>query len=363
VTTKKTKKRKKKASDHLVVLFGAGATRGAFDQQVLIPPTEYDFFDIAGQLGGRGTQRLTQQVTSEVFSLYRRVSAIGLEQYFRDIETRAEIGKFAKSQNKPKDWEKRKAALVELIRRVLIYTTCDLASAPAKARISALHSKILGHVRSGDTLVTFNYDTVIEEAIAGAAFDWDPKDGYGVTCSGVTNNWTTKWRNRKKTPKKPPKSQVHLLKLHGSLNWTLYKDKTIRLKDRPYVVRANRGDPTYEDCSILPPGWKKPIDKNPYKQLWAEARLKVESCSALAIIGYSLPETDLLARAFFAEASRKRSQNRKPLRHLYLADRSDAVKNRLAELFAPALGPKGQVHRYAGIAELAGAWKKQAPKR
>jgi len=121
------------ANHHLVILFGAGATRGAFKKRVPPPPLDQDFFDIAGQLTGRGTQVLAKRVLKDVFELYRRVTRIGLEHYFRDIEARAEIGIFAKSKNKPKDWARRQRDLVELIRRVMIHTTCDMTNAPARA--------------------------------------------------------------------------------------------------------------------------------------------------------------------------------------------------------------------------------------
>ena len=106
----------------LVILFGAGATRGVLKERIPPPPVDQDFFDIASQISGRGTRRLAARVTRDVFDLYARVSGVGLEQYFREIEARAEIGKFAKSKNKPKDWARRQSDLEELIRRVLIQT-------------------------------------------------------------------------------------------------------------------------------------------------------------------------------------------------------------------------------------------------
>jgi hypothetical protein len=82
----------------MVILFGAGATRAAFEQRRPPPPLDSDFFEIAGQLSGRGTRRLALQVTKDVFDLYGRVTDIGLEQYYRDIETRLELSRFAKSK-------------------------------------------------------------------------------------------------------------------------------------------------------------------------------------------------------------------------------------------------------------------------
>lgn len=132
-----------KRKHSLVIIFGAGATRGAFQKEVAPPPVDNDFFDIAGQITGRGTPLLAKRVIKDVFDLYGRVSGVGLEQYFRDIESRAEISGFAKSRNRPKDWQKRQRDLEELIRRVLLHTTCDFSKQPATGKTSDIHSEIL----------------------------------------------------------------------------------------------------------------------------------------------------------------------------------------------------------------------------
>src|SRR5207247_1636948 len=147
------------------------------------------------------------------------------------------------------------------------------------------------------------------------------KDGYGVGAIGSTFEWSTGWRSlRKRT--KIKRSNLELLKLHGSINWTLNKNNRVRLKPRPYAVRTKRGSPVFDKCSILPPGWQKRVDRNPYRELWRRARLRLEQCSSLAIIGYSLPDTDILAQALFAEVVRLRVVRGYGLRHLYLAEPS-----------------------------------------
>lgn len=104
--------------------------------------------------------------------------------------------------------------------------------------------------------------------------------------------------------------------------------------------------------SILPPGWNKRIDLNPYSQLWRKARLVLERCKTLVIIGYSLPETDLLARALFAEVIRLRVARNQYIRQLHLADPNRSVKERFVELFVPALHAQSKVFRYRGIDEF-----------
>jgi hypothetical protein len=59
----------------------------------------------------------------DVWQLYGRTNGVGLETYYRDLETRAIIGEFAKTANQAKDWRRRQKELEELIRRVYVHTT------------------------------------------------------------------------------------------------------------------------------------------------------------------------------------------------------------------------------------------------
>lgn len=304
-------------SHPLALIFGAGATRGGLEgKEDPPPPVDTDFFDIANQLRGHGTPILARRVLKTAWDLYGRINGVSLEKYYRDIETRAMIGKFAKTANQPKDWNKRRGDLEELIRRVYIHTTCDTDKRPAEPLKSEIHRKILGCLKKGDTIITFNYDLLIEESFKTGRV-WTPVDGYGDNVQGKTHDWCRIWLNARES-QHPLESKIRLLKLHGSLNWILYKNKTIRLKPRPYVVRAKR----VEKISVLPPGWNKRIDRNPYKLFWREARLRLEKCKTLIILGYSLPETDLLAQALFAEVVRTRVARKN-----YLIDNS-TLQNR-----------------------------------
>lgn len=336
----------------IVVIFGAGASRGGLDQGSGVPPPiDRDFFDIANQLVGHGTPKLAKRVLNEVWQLYRKINGVGLETYYRDLETRAIIGEFAKTANQPKDWRRRQKELEELIRRVYVHTTVNDTRAPTvNPKVSKIHKNILGLLKPKDTIVTFNYDLVIEEAFSSAKL-WNPVDGYGIQTSGKTKGWTERWLNSKNY--QDEKSKISFLKLHGSLNWESYAAGTaIRLKPKPYLVSTRNGKTRFEKVSILAPGWNKRVDKNPYKKFWREARLQLEKCKTLIILGYSLPETDLLAQSLLAEVVRRRAARKESLKQLHLADHSDGVKERFIDLFTPALGPHGKVFKYYDIAEF-----------
>src|ERR1700746_3051994 len=122
----------------ILILFGAGATRAAYESGDPPPPLDTDFFEIALQITKRGTGFLAKKVAKNVHELYGKVIGVGLEQYFRDIETRLDLAKFAKPPNRPMDWNARKRSLEELIRRVLIQTTCEMNTGPARVKTSSL---------------------------------------------------------------------------------------------------------------------------------------------------------------------------------------------------------------------------------
>lgn len=333
-----------------MLIFGAGASRGGLEKVPGVPPpVDKDFFDIANQLVGHGTPKLAKGVLKDVWQLYRRTNGIGLETYYRDLETRAIIGEFAKTANQPKNWRRRQKELEELIRRVYVHTTVsDTHAATVKPKKSKIHRNILKKLKPKDTIITFNYDLVIEESFSSAK-SWNPVDGYGIKTSGKTKGWTRRWLHDRRYDGE--KSQLLLLKLHGSLNWESYPNG-VRLKRKPYLVSTRNGKTRFERISILAPGWNKRIDKNPYKKFWREARLQLEKCKTLIILGYSLPETDLLAQSLLAEVVRTRAARRKFIKQLHLADHDEGVKDRFIRLFTPALGPHGKVFKYYDVAEF-----------
>ena len=330
-----------------MLLLGAGATRGGLRTKPIPPPVDADFFEIAGQIKGHGTPKLAGLVLNDVWRLYGRVAGIGLENYYRDVETRESISSFAKTVNQPKNWKKRKHLLEELIRRVIIHATCELdKNGHLRPLKSEPHNRILARLTDEDTILTFNYDTLIEESF-GRDTVWTPRGGYGDGVHGITAHWCKRWFKDREIPSLQ-KSTVRLLKLHGSINWTTYKTGHVKLKDRPFVVRAG----WEEKVSILPPGWNKKINIHPYKLLWKEARLRLEQCQTLIIIGYSLPEADLLAKALFSEVVRSRGARNDYLKQLHLADPIDSVKQKFIDLFAPAMNARSKLFRYRDVNEF-----------
>lgn len=341
------------------MVFGAGATRGGFEGKLLPPPLDKDFFEIAGKISGRGTDALAKSVLKTVWDLYGRTHGISMEYYYRDIDSRAKFTNFAYPGRRPRAWGKDVRKLVELIRRVYIHTPGEYdKNGKLKGAKSDKHAKIINSLVKGDSIITFNYDLVIEESVEDAHL-WNPKYGYGVKkTTGLDGAWARGWYgHRDQVMDDILESRLQLFKLHGSINWTIHKyNKSIQLKPYPYHVERYKGAPRTESTAILAPGWMKEVDEKPYASLWREARRRLTECKTIVIVGYSLPETDFFARSLFSEVVRSRlSRKKKPfdLKQLHIADVDPSVTQRYIELFSPALGAIGRIYKYSkGISEL-----------
>jgi hypothetical protein len=65
-----------------------------------------------------------------------------------------------------------------------------------------------------DTFITFNWDTLLDRALADTG-GWSPDDGYGLSFSSALDSI---WKHRVEPSRSFP-TKWKLLKLHGSTNW------------------------------------------------------------------------------------------------------------------------------------------------
>jgi hypothetical protein len=175
-------------------------------------------------------------------------------------------------------------------------------------------------LRVGDAVISLNYDCVIDRALAThAGFRFDPdRSGYGVGVADGAAAW------KRSGPGKRPTGSILLLKLHGSLNWR-----------GPAVPLRLRKDPYQEVAQgvIAPPLTNKPVEEEPFRSIWREARRAVGRMRRLIIVGYSMPEADGLVRTLLA------TDVSPHLEDIILVDPSEVVRQKHIELFtrvAPA---------------------------
>lgn len=265
-----------------LVILGAGATRGAsFVQpdEVVPPPLDRDFFQVL-QMSAAGRTPEGRALVEHVRTVYGPALNIGLETVFNNLDAaRVFHSSFNVTAGRYLEEPKR---LIDYLRVVLpallgetIRDECDH------------HTALAGRLRVGDAVISLNYDCLIDKALSThAGFRFDPeRNGYGVEVSSGANNWRNTGRGRR------AKGSILLLKLHGSLNWRA-GGPPLRLRADPYQ--------TVEQGVVAPPLTNKPVQEEPFRDIWKGARVAVGRMRRLLIIGYSMPEGDGLVRTLLA---------------------------------------------------------------
>jgi hypothetical protein len=135
---------------------------------------------------------------------------------------------------------------------------CDLY----KALLASLLGR-LGDKPGKNTIITFNYDLLVEEALTALTL----KTSYRLSQTEQPDG-------------------VPLLKLHGSLNW-IERQGTIDAVGSYDDVRAQSEAP-----ALIPPTWKKTFPRS-MASIWGHAATALRTATRIIVIGFSLPETDL----------------------------------------------------------------------
>jgi hypothetical protein len=176
------------------------------------------------------------------------------------------------------------------------------------------HRALTSALESGDAVISFNYDCLIDEALrSDGARRWNPQDGYGFEVAEGADDWK-QWGSGPDA-----RHPIRLLKLHGSLNW-LVDGEAVQLIAAPYERESAVG-------AVVPPLGRKPVSEEPFRQAWRAARAAVRSAQRLVVIGYSLPAADYLVRALFrADIDNER------VRDVIVVDPAQHVADRFLQL-------------------------------
>lgn len=207
----------------------------------------------------------------------------------------------------------------EKLREVLI----DAESAVLAEPLPWWLQRLLGawHFSGTRTVTTFNYDLLIEEAL-GATNLWD-HENVRLTPSSIL-------RFGPKLPYVPPQglsvgSQLgdtfQLLKLHGSVDTFWISGDTSGVTINRWPSGSSWGRPVKPSAEerqqqlpdrvpfIVPPAAaKSSFYTNPVtRELWQQAGAAIRRADEVALVGYSLPMTDLVTAALLGERLRTTS--------------------------------------------------------
>lgn len=187
------------------------------------------------------------------------------------------------------DWDKVRVSALDLLTRCLIRKMRE-----AREHDEAV-KKFIHAVGPNDVIVTFNWDTLIEQHLYEAKKPFI----FGLSDTSI----------------------ISVLKLHGSLSWIqlpatpetepepaqpqrlveLDRDSRLYFLNHEYLSQLDKISSKHRPY-IIPPVWHKTPILPFIQQLWYQAHLSIgeamcEEHSKVIVIGYSLPPEDLHARA------------------------------------------------------------------
>lgn len=322
-----------------LIVLGAGASRGAsfvhdVSRYEARPPLDCDFFSELQRLGR------TPETKENVDELLRFVrmefglsSALSMEQFFSQVESTDSFHKEIKINPGRRNEQYQKAleqfycSLPILFNKSIGNKSCEY------------HERLVNCLHTNDIILSFNYDCLIDTALRNRAGKrWNPKEGYGFPVQGDVSNWCAR-RSRGKNAK----NSILLLKPHGSLNWCIDKKRQVILEEKPYDI------PSAKD-RIIPPTWFKNPRKKPYKSVWESIRREIQGCSALVVIGYSMPSTDLFSRALF-------KTDLQSIKFLVVANPNHSDRQKFIDLIKDKIGEFAPIVEFDNLKDLASSLK------
>lgn len=273
-------------SDQLVIILGAGASRSVSYASTREYPSflDRDFFDLlqrwrednqadkhAGKIG-----EVLDWVRSLPHDCWR-----SMEKAFYTLHLRALLADRL-GHTPPIESEGTVVGNFALSVETLLRAAHD-------KEVCQSHKSLLSIVTPRDTIISFNYDLVVERAIRKQLEKENRNFG----------PWIYALEDNGSSPSGP-----RLLKLHGSANWII-NDENLAVRtqswndfDNAPGYRASGGSGT--EFPIFLPFWDKRIENQPWLSLWSAAYQALSSATRIIVWGYSLPTTDIKAQQLFS---------------------------------------------------------------
>jgi SIR2-like domain len=335
-------------SERLMIV-GAGATLGArfpnFHAECR-PPLNADFFTQLQRITSKH-QPLIRDVVGDVVELFGSNFSLTLEDYFTQLEFLSEAVALAPGTSGAfslADLRSKRDRLMGALAAVLEMST---DAAIRRSGGCSLHSSLVNELGQRDTVISFNYDCVFDHALrVHASGKWSTRHGYCFPAQYELRggeHWDAHPAATAST------RSIHLLKLHGSMNWQLPSENDpprIYVKQRLYSLN---GIPRF---SVIPPVWNKDARQQPiFQHLWRNAERAIRNARHIAVVGFSFTPTDLHVESLFRVALAKAN-----LKTLVIANPSHADRTRTREVFAKALERGAVVRQFDDFAAFVEAF-------
>jgi len=331
----------------IVFILGAGASKQAG------APLMGDFLDSASKLlvmGETGDkQKDFERVFSAIGSLQKvhsksQLDLSNIESVFNAFEMANILGKMPdiNPEDIPQVIESLKELIVKTLERTVKFAVPEMQiEAPSPYKEFAELVYFLGQTSKpaySVSIMTFNYDVSVDVAFY--------RYGLGINYGIDSNNSS--------------KTEIPLLKLHGSMNWGFDENKEVIIPVPISSIIDNYGIPNLGGrryCTvdvarkmkmyfinkadlkispvpvIVPPTWNKVDHFKGLASIWAKAAAELGEAEYIFIIGYSMPETDAFFRYLYALGS----VGDNPLKQItvYNPDDTGQIKGRYKDMLGP----------------------------
>jgi hypothetical protein len=297
-----------------VFILGAGATRGAVphvvvNRKLVKAPLNGDFFSVvetfARASGGRTKTRYRRLKNT----LEREFSTRGkwplpMETAFSLLYVSKDFPEiYARGAGR-----RRKPGGRTEIEDFLRLTFAVLGAVEAGAPEHNLYSQLVERLQSSDTIITLNYDTLLDGALVRSG--WPPGKGYCLIGGQNKLDW--------RMPRPLVSTRllgVKLLKLHGSLNWLVrgsYKNIQRVFDAKPNRVliykTPNKNEKANFIRQIIPPIYGKFFGHIHWQKLWDRAYREITTAEIMVVIGCSLVDTDFHLSGMLSRAISERKR-------------------------------------------------------
>lgn len=190
------------------------------------------------------------------------------------------------------------------------------------------YSDFVSHLRAHDTIVTFNYDTVLEDAMLVHYI------GPDYCIEGKPTWWKTD-------------PNVPVLKLHGSSNFVEKDDGALEIVDHERLEHTTDHYYKIGKPLLIPPTWNKRLLQGTIREIWSMAGEALRSASRIVFIGYSLPETDLSFRYLLADSVADNAA----LRNIFVIDPAETTMQRYESFISEPFKRQGKLQMFRNRVE------------
>ena len=204
-----------------------------------------------------------------------------------------------------------------------------------------------------DTVVTTNYDNVIEWTLAFIGTGEYPREGYDALSRdalhwidyGIPQEWQVsrpdvdRWAT-------PPNRCLPLLKLHGSIGWSHCRSCNLYSLDEIFDYAAEHAITSFGSCVncresknrvpvLVPPVVEKRYDDRAIEQVWVRAEKELREAREIIFSGFSLNPVDLRVRELLMA-------NRRPDRVVLVSPNPGPLESRYREIYGDLVEARRQ---------------------